>query len=111
MELARFLTSHQVQTSYIPQAGLLPARLDALATPPFTTDQPYRVISTSLKKGRGFQAAYLWGLIEDGLVAMLGTLWTDIFNNPEVDLKQTIAERLEPLAQSFDRTLSERRGG
>jgi multiple sugar transport system substrate-binding protein len=108
MELARFLTSHQVQTSYVPQAGLLPARLDALATSPFTTDQPYQVISTSLKKGQGFQAAHMWGLIEDGLSATLSMLWTDIFNNPAGDLKQMIAERLEPLAQSFRRVLSDR---
>jgi multiple sugar transport system substrate-binding protein len=109
MELVRFLTSPQMQTSLFSQAGLLPARLDALTAAPFTTEQPFQVISTSLKTGRGFQAAYMWGLIEDGLIATLGMLWKAIFRNPELDIEQAVSERMEMLAQSLNHTLYERR--
>jgi len=106
IELARFLTSYEVQTTFVPQADLLPARLDALAAPPFTSQGPYQVISASLKRGHGFQAAYMWGLLEDGLVAVLSQLWAELFDNPHLDLERVIAERLETLARSFDRTLA-----
>ena len=109
MELVRFLTSPQVQTSYVSQAGLLPARRDALTASPFTTEPPFQVISASLKTGRGFQAAYMWGLIEDGLIATLGVLWKAIFSNPELDIEQEVAERMQVLARSLNHTLYERR--
>ncbi|MBC7249466.1 MAG: extracellular solute-binding protein [Anaerolineae bacterium] len=107
LELLHFLTSYQVQTTYVPQAGLLPARLEALALPPFTTEPPYQVISESLKKGRGIQAVYMWGLIEDGLTAMLNKLWKALFADPGLDLEQVVAEHMRTLAHSLNRTLFE----
>lgn len=108
VELVHFLVSQRVQFHYIPRAGLLPARLDALDTSFFTDDPFCRVIGESLKKGNGFRAPYMWGLIEDGLIATLSGLWRDLFADPELDLAQAINERVGRLAQSLDRTLLER---
>ena len=70
-ELVRFLSSRPVQATTVPQAGLLPVRLDVVNDPPFTTDPLYQVLSQGLKTGRGLRATYLWGLAESKLVAAL----------------------------------------
>jgi multiple sugar transport system substrate-binding protein len=108
LELVRFLTGQRVQTHYLPQTELLPARLDALDTPLFTDDSFYQVIGDSLRTGNGFRAPYMWGLIEDGMVATLSALWADVFADPGLDLAQVIDERMGLLSQSLNRTLLER---
>ena len=106
LELVRFLSSRPVQADTVPQAGLLPVRLDVLNDPPFTTDPLYQVVSQSLKTGRGLRATYLWGLAESKLVAALSELWSDTFAAETPDQESIIANRLEPLARMLDRTLS-----
>jgi multiple sugar transport system substrate-binding protein len=106
LELVRFLSSQPVQATAIPQAGLLPVRLDVLNEPPFTTDPLYQVVGQSLKTGRGLRATYLWGLAESKLVAALNDLWADTFAAPTSDQESVIANHLEPLAQVLDRILS-----
>jgi multiple sugar transport system substrate-binding protein len=108
LELVRFLTSQRVQTHYLPQTELLPARLDALDAPLFTDDPFYQVIGDSLRTGNGFRAPYMWGLIEDGIVATLNALWIDVFADSGLDLAQVIDERMGLLSQSLNRTLAER---
>lgn len=74
MELVRFLTGQRMQTRYLTPANRFPARLQALESPPFTTDPEYIAVAQSLKTGRGFRAPYMWGLVEERLLAVLSQL-------------------------------------
>jgi multiple sugar transport system substrate-binding protein len=104
--LVRLLTGREAQAEHARQAGVLPARTEVLDMPPFTTNPHYRIIGKSLRAGRGFHAAYMWGLVEEKLINALGELWTDIFAAPDPDLENAIASKMEPLAQQLDHTLS-----
>ena len=104
--MVRFLTSSQVQTEVVTSQGLLPTRLEALDAPPFTSDPHYRVISESLKTGRRFQAAYMWGLIEDKLMVTLGKIWAVLLEDPELDVDVAVAQYLSPLVAELNHTLS-----
>ncbi len=106
LELVRFMASQPVQATAVPQAGLLPVRLDVLEDAPFTTDPLYQVVSQSLKAGRGLRATYLWGLAEAKLVTALSELWADTFAAGTPDQERIIADHLEPLAHMLDRILS-----
>ena len=86
--------------------GLLPARLAVLNDPPFTTDPHYQVIGESLKKGRGFQATYMWGLIEDKLTSMLVKLWAMLLADPALSTDEAIAQYLDPLARELNQSLA-----
>jgi multiple sugar transport system substrate-binding protein len=104
--LAQYLTAPPFQTDVITKNGLLPARLEVLMRPPFTTDPYYGVIGDSLRKGHGFQATYLWGLIEDKLATTLVRMWQELLDNPNLDIDETITRYLDPLAEDLNRTLS-----
>jgi multiple sugar transport system substrate-binding protein len=104
--LIRHLISQPVQTNAIASKGLLPARCDVFDAPPFTTDPYYRVISESLKKGRGFRATYMWGLIEDKLTATVSKMWTELLANPELGVEEVINQHIEPLARELNHTLA-----
>jgi multiple sugar transport system substrate-binding protein len=71
LELIRFLTSVSFQSSYFKNAGYLPSRLDALASPAFSNDARYRSLAARLQQGRSFKPLPLWGWVEERLVAAL----------------------------------------
>ena len=105
MDLVRFLTSQQVQSSYTSQVGFFPVRPEVLQAPPFGTDSFYQFLIQGLKTGRTFQAIAQWGLIEDRLLRALGQLWENVLAHPEGDIDAIIAEQLDPLAQRLDHLL------
>jgi multiple sugar transport system substrate-binding protein len=106
LKLVQFLTRPDIQAKFIPEAGFLPVRLEALDQPPYTTDPNFNMLKESLISGRHINAAYMWGMVEDQLVTALHSIWQTIFDNPEVDLGELIAARLKPLAARLDRKLS-----
>jgi multiple sugar transport system substrate-binding protein len=109
LELARYLTSFEIQSETILLKGpYLPARADALANQTFNQNPHHRQFSQSLQTGRGFKANYMWGLVEDKLTATLARLWADLFKQPDTDLTELIAGRLCPLAEKLDHTLAEK---
>ncbi len=103
--LARYLTGQLFQTNVVVKQGLLPARLDILLGPPFTTDPYYRVMGESLRQGRGFQASYMWGLIEDKLSETLTNLWHALLTHPSLEVAEAMAQYLEPLAEELNQSL------
>ncbi len=106
VRLVRFLTSPQVQSTYCPQVGLLPVRLNVLGEPPFTDQPNLQVMESGLRNGRSFPSFSLWGLIEDALIAALTQLWADVLADPHLDLETSIAERLEPIGRQLDMVLA-----
>jgi multiple sugar transport system substrate-binding protein len=105
IELVRFLTDQQAQLTCSRQVGLLPARLETLAGPPFASDPMYQVFVNGLKSGRSFPAMRLWGLMEEQLTAAFGNLWASVLEAEEPELDALIRRELEPLAQRLNRIL------
>jgi multiple sugar transport system substrate-binding protein len=107
VELVRFLTSRGVQSVYcMPRYALLPARLEALEIPPFTDAPHYQTVVRSLKKGKGFRATYMWGLVEERLGAALSELWQRILTDSSLDLERVVTEYLKALALRLDGILA-----
>jgi multiple sugar transport system substrate-binding protein len=106
-ELVRFLTSKKTQLMCSQQVGLMPVRLEALSSAPFTTDPLYQTLAQGLTAGRSFPAMRLWGLVEDKLSAALGNLWAKVLAAPNPDLDFLIHAELEPLARRLNATLTD----
>jgi ABC-type glycerol-3-phosphate transport system substrate-binding protein len=108
LKLVEFLTSYEVQSGYILQAGQIPARVDVLAGPPFTTDPYLQVIRQSLESGRSFTATYLWGKVEERLSAVVNNIWSQLFADPTLNIETAVAAQLKPLAAQLDQILDQR---
>ncbi|MCI0398913.1 MAG: extracellular solute-binding protein [Chloroflexi bacterium] len=106
VRLVKYLTDYQVQANVVRQIGLLPARLDVLGEPPFSTDPRYQVIRQSLLTGRCFKSLYLWGLVEEKLIGAIDALWHELFQDPALDLRKAIDRQIDPIAERLARTLA-----
>ncbi len=107
LKLIRFLIGTPAQVAYCRRVGLLPAALDALTTPPYSTNPVWQLVIEGVKTGRSFPVTRSWGLMEDRLTGVLGALWAEVFNTPSLDLGAAIAKRLEPLAKRLDLVLGQ----
>ena len=108
LKLVQFLTSPDIQEKYLPDAGFLPVRMEALDQPPYTTDPNYEMLSESLKSGRHLNAAYMWGMVEDQLVVALHAVWQVLFEDPQANLDEVLSSHLKPLAKRLNQKLSQR---
>ena len=106
IELIQCLSAPPVQVEYARQTGLLPARLEALRQPPYTTDPRLQIMVKAMENGRSHAGIPSWGLVEERLSTALATIWTDIQQNPQQDLDALIGAQLEPLANRLDLLLS-----
>jgi len=106
LKLVQFLTRPDIQAKFLPAAGFLPVRMEALDQPPYNTDPNYKMLSESLISGRHLTAAYMWGMVEDQLVTALHSIWQVLFEDPQVNLEELLSSRLEPLAKRLDQKLS-----
>lgn len=105
LELVRFLSSQRAQLMCSQQVGLLPVRLEALSSPPFSDQPVHQTLVRGLKSGRSFPVMRLWGLIEEQLTAVFGNLWARVLATPDPDLDALIRAELEPLAERLNRRL------
>ena len=106
IELIQCLSAPPVQVEYARQTGLLPARLEALRQPPYTTDPRLQIMVKAMESGRSHAGIPSWGLVEERLSTALATIWADIKQNPQRDLDVLIGAQLEPLASRLDLLLS-----
>jgi multiple sugar transport system substrate-binding protein len=106
VDLVRQLISQEAQLEYCQSTGYLPARLDVLNEPPYSTDPHYQVMVKALKAGRSFPTFRLWGLVEERLGAALSKIWDIILDDPSQDLDAIIAQQLKPLSQRLEGALS-----
>lgn len=107
VKLIRFLTQAGTQAAYSRQIGLLPARLEALSAPPFSTDLFWQTAAAGLHSGRAFRAIRLWGLVEERLTSALAAVWADMLSAPELDAAEPLARHLPPVARRLDYLLSQ----
>jgi multiple sugar transport system substrate-binding protein len=105
--LVEFLTSPEILHEFSLLAGTLPARLDVLRQPPFSTDPYYQVFAEALRRGRSLPTISLWAMVEENLVSAFGTIWERLQENPKQPVERVILELLEPLAARLNRTLEQ----
>ena len=106
LELIRYLCQPEVQTSYCQAIGLLPTKLQALASPAYNNSPFYQRLVERLKNGRSFRPLPLWGMVEDKLTAALSQVWSDLINDPTQDIAQTVSLNLQPLSRRLNIALS-----
>jgi multiple sugar transport system substrate-binding protein len=108
-DLVHYLVTSPALLEFYHQAGLMPARRDLLAQPPFSGDPHYQKIIEVLEAGRPHARITMWGLVEDRLTTTLAHIWDKVRANPTQDMAALIEENMVPLAQRLDETLSGRR--
>ncbi len=108
-DLARYLVTSPALLDFYHQAGLLPARRDLLAQPPFSTGPHYQKVIEALEAGRPHSRITMWGLVEDRLITALARMWSDIRGDPTQNIAALIEQNMAPLAQRLDMTLAGRR--
>ena len=107
LKLIRFLTQLEPQVTYARRIGLLPAKVEALASAPYATDPWWLVSAAGMQSGRSLPVTRAWGLMEDRLTNELAALWKDILAQPDMDLDAAVARHLEPLAKRLDLVLGQ----
>jgi multiple sugar transport system substrate-binding protein len=107
MKLIHFLTETPAQVIYNQRIGLLPAVIEAFASPPFQTDRLWKRVVEGLKGGHTFSVTRSWGLMEDRLSTEFAALWGEVLSSPELDVDAAIARRLEPLARRLELVLGQ----
>jgi multiple sugar transport system substrate-binding protein len=107
LKLIKFLTQTEVEAQYAQRIGLLPAVVDALNEVPFNTDVLWQIARQAAKAGRTVPITRTWGLMEDRLAAEFGTVWAELFANPQLDLVTALQRRLDPLAKRLDQVLAQ----
>ena len=80
--------------------------MDVLNEASFTTEPHYQVIKHSLQQSRSFQAAYMWGAVEDRLKSGSSELWSTLFANPELNLEDTVSEYMDAIYNRLNLTLT-----
>jgi multiple sugar transport system substrate-binding protein len=108
VDLVHFLATNPALLDFYHHAGLLPARRDLLAQPPFSTDPHYQKIIEALATGRTHSRISMWGLIEDRLTALLASLWSEVRADPAQDIAALVERNIIPLVQRLTATLAGR---
>jgi multiple sugar transport system substrate-binding protein len=107
-DLVHYLVTSPALLEFYHQAGMLPARLDLLARPPFSTDPHYQVMIQALQQGRTHARLPMWGLVEDRLTTTLAHIWNEVRADPTQNMAALIEKNMVPLAQRLDATLAGR---
>jgi multiple sugar transport system substrate-binding protein len=107
LRLIRNLINPDVQANFCQQIGLLPARLEALQRPPYSTDPRYQVLAHAAQSGRSYPTLLRWGLIEENLNRTLMQIWSDLAANPRSDLDILFDQRLDPLVKRLNNLLAQ----
>ena len=108
LALVRYLTSKQVQGSYLSKVGLLPARQDAFASISSASSPVIDLIRQGIETGCSFPLFPLWGLVEERLSSALGIIWKEHFSDTNLDLAELIEKNLGLLSRRLDLALNGR---
>lgn len=106
VELVQKLTSKEVH-EYLIADGVLPARKDILAEPPYTTDPHLKVMVEALNTGRSYPNFRRWGVVEERLGMAFIKIWGEVFENDGKDIGKILERDLGSLCRRLETTLSE----
>ncbi len=101
MALTRFLTSAAAQIKYANTTGALPARIEVLPQAQFALPGANEVFAKALQAGRAYQPVRLWARFIGDLSRAYDNVTADTLADVTLDLNQTLAKHLSPVAQRF----------
>lgn len=104
LDLIRFLTSAETLLQY-PKSLNIPARLDALIHPIFSSNIMYQTFNEAIRRGRSVPALPLWGLVEDRLCKTLQHIWGQIDADPSINIENLVADSMNTLVKRLNSTL------
>ncbi len=100
------LLAPKVQKEVCKAAGLLPVLSEVLEDPPEYTSKPhYEYFKRALEKGRPMPRISRWGALEEELVRAIGKIWSDLKEDPRLEVSTVVLHHLSPVARHFDRVL------
>jgi multiple sugar transport system substrate-binding protein len=105
-ELVRTLNTKPVATNYGQFTNFLPARMDVLTGPPYSTSPHYQALVQAAKNGRTTSHHRLWSLVEEKINGGLHEIWAEVLKQPDLDLDAAVASHLEPVRRRLDLTLN-----
>ncbi|MFO7586428.1 MAG: extracellular solute-binding protein [Anaerolineales bacterium] len=98
-KLVEFLTSEEFQRKFYHVPSLFPSRT-SLLDEGLRDDPVWHASVESIRRGRTFPVASLWGLLEDRLSIEIGKIWSDIAMNPNAeDTDSLVCARITALAE------------
>jgi multiple sugar transport system substrate-binding protein len=98
-KLIEFLTSANFQRDFYNIPSQFPS-LTPLLGEGLRDDPVWHAGVESIRRGRTFPAASLWGLLEDRLSIEIGKIWSDIAMNPNMgDIDALVRARITTLAE------------
>ncbi len=106
-QFARYLTQTAVQLRLNGALGVLPARVDALEMPPYSSEPYWKIAVQALQSGRSFPLANMWGVIEDRLVVGFDSVWKEVLAQPDADPQDALVRILTPVCQRSSTMLQE----
>jgi multiple sugar transport system substrate-binding protein len=97
-KLVAFLTSEKFQRAFYNVPSQFPSRT-ALLDEGLRDDPIWTASVESLRRGRMFPVASLWGLLEDRLSIEIGKIWSEVAINPNLgDVDSIVRKRIKDLA-------------
>lgn len=106
LALLDHLTSRKVQATLPGRFSQIPARIEALNDTFPESDPNSKAILDSLSTGRTFTAPYMWGMVESRLLPIIVGTWQELWENPQMDLKTKLYQRLDTLANRLQAAFS-----
>jgi multiple sugar transport system substrate-binding protein len=105
VKLVQHLVSKDVQRSIFTNSGELPVLAELFNSVPFTTDRFLQTVAQSIKQGRAFQSSRKWAIIGMRLNPALSVMWEELFENPDFDLQNDIAQRFADVQKTIEQSL------
>jgi multiple sugar transport system substrate-binding protein len=106
LELIRFLSSLPAHFPASPHGTMLPARYAQLETLSNEGDASMQGFVAASKAGRTYLSTRLWGLVEENLVSAFSHTWTQLLEDPFLEVEQALHRNLDPLARRLNFSLS-----
>ncbi len=106
LDLIHFLSEESNSYPAAPHSQLLPARVNVLEDLASRGDPFISMLVQSLRIGRSYPTARLWGLIEDSLIIVMAEMWNELLADQYLDIDVSLAKHLDPLARRLASTLN-----
>lgn len=103
LELIRYLTGRNAQTTYPLQVNHLPARQEVLDQPPYATDSILSGFVRLVNAARPFPAIQLGGLLETLYCTSIARIWKRIAHDPQLNLKDAINSEMSLLSRRYEK--------
>ncbi|MFZ6027576.1 MAG: extracellular solute-binding protein [Chloroflexota bacterium] len=107
VDTIRYLTGPEFQSHFPQYIGMLPGRLDALATYPLPKEGFRPSLQRALQNGLELPAFSRWGLVESRLATAIARVWHDILAHPDPDINALVATHMAATTRRINALLAQ----